>query len=531
MVNPGGAGPRSKPSPTFRTLTSYPVQMDPVGVESTGVSSIHVFWPPLDDWNDRGGLEITTYVLFMREEGQPYTTGELVYVGSEFEFRRLPSNTKFYFAIVAENTECTTCPVAGSCFFPLCCDDHTCTPKSVDSEGVSTLPGKMTTPFIDYATLSLVRVGWPTLPGTPNNVWMYRLRYRDIDRGSQEATGEWKEVEFAGAAHPTSYTLAGLNPNNRYEVAMSANNGFGYGAESDTATLATKAGRVTHVRLIDVRATEISLAWEAPPGRRNNIAGFNITYRPATPAEAAAGAALESLPLQHVVTPSNAETFAVVQLAPNTSYVFQVAAINGGGLGEPSSFTAPATTMARDLLAACRMYALPVPRALPLQPSIVGAELLIQESSDGSTTMQGALRGLAPGAAYRIESRQFGASLPHGLTGAAADTGESSGVVHVVSNHSADTDGAVRVDMDVALSLTGAASLVGRSLALVDAATGAALAQCEVGLARPRSGAFLNNAAPAAQTRGFCQLIPREGLQLRGGFIVAPTDRVPPPSY
>ena len=43
--------------------------------------------------------------------------------------------------------------------------------------------------------------------------------------------------------------------------------------------------QVMTVKFVDVRATEIALEWEAPPGRQKNIVGYNITYRRATYSE------------------------------------------------------------------------------------------------------------------------------------------------------------------------------------------------------------------------------------------------------
>jgi len=514
VVNPGGPGPRSRPSPVFRTLTSYPIQMQAPAVVSTGDDSILVTWDPVTDWNERGGLDITTYVLFKREDGSAYSTGELVYEGSSFQFTRLPSNTKYFFAMVSENTECTTCPSVGACFFPICCDDHSCTAKSFDSPAVSTRAGKMPTPRLSLATIFDIHVTWDPLPGTPNNVFTYKLRFRDIDRASQLATGEWVTREFAGSLYPTGYPLFDLDTNNRYEVRISANNQFGYGVESDAAILSTKAKQVMTVRFVDVRATEISLEWEAPPGRQKNIVGYNITYRRATYSEVMHGTASETLPLSYVLTPTRDAAFSVINLSPNASYVFSIAAINGGGLAQTSAFTPPRTTMAQDLLGACRMYPLPRPTALPVASGGASGSILLQESGNGTTTLQGLLTGLSASSVYRLEEHEYGNSLS-GVTGS----------VTFVSTITTDASGAVTLDQDVPLKLTGLTSAIGRALVIKHVSSGVPVGQCDVGLARPRSGAFLNAALPSTQSRGFCTLIPRPGLNLRGSFIVSPTDR------
>ena len=147
VVNPGGPGPYSRPSPTFRTIADFPAVVDTPTVVNLGAAdSVKVFWTPITDWNDRGGLEITAYYLYRREEGGTYMDPEVVYDGSEFTLTNLPANTKYYFSVNAENTWCTTCPSEGPCLFPACCEDHTCTPKSPETAPISTLPGKMPLP-------------------------------------------------------------------------------------------------------------------------------------------------------------------------------------------------------------------------------------------------------------------------------------------------------------------------------------------------------------------------------------------------
>lgn len=187
-------------------------------------------------------------------------------------------------AVQAENTWCTTCPSTLSCAFPLCCRDHTCTPKSVESVPVSTLPPKMPTPFTIIANIFSIRVGWDPLPGTPNNVLRYEIEYRDIDRGTLTQTGEWIRRIFPGTG-VADYLLLALVPNNRYEVLMRADNGRGYGEQSDSGILVTRARKTDAPEAISIRATAVTLEWIAPGGRQNNIFGYNVTYRLATEQE------------------------------------------------------------------------------------------------------------------------------------------------------------------------------------------------------------------------------------------------------
>jgi hypothetical protein len=91
---------------------------------------------------------------------------------------------------------------------------------------------------------------------------------------------------------------------------------------------------------------------------------------------------------------------------------------------------------------------------------------------------QGLLTGLSASSIYQLEQHEYGASLT-GVTGA----------VSPVSTITTDASGSATFDENVPLKLTGLLSAIGRALVITSAISGIAVGQCDVGQARPRSGA------------------------------------------
>jgi hypothetical protein len=516
IVNSGGEGPRSKNSPQFRTYADYPVQMArPVAV-SNSLDSISVSWNQMVDWNQRGGLDLTGYVLFKQAQGFSYDAGEVVYEGTSYTYTELPSNTKYYFSVIAENTWCTLCRTDiivpdGSCYFEPCCKTHSCSSKSMNSIPVSTKPGKMTLPRLQSATIYDIIVTWDVVPGTPNNIFAYELRFRDIDRADKDDSGGWVERVFAGTElgiGVKNYPLVNLDPNNRYEVILNADNGFGYGDPSDSAILMTKANQIQAVEVVAVRATEVTLEWLSPPGRRNNILGYNISYRLATATEIALQQQSETLPLSHVFSSGFVTRFDVTNLLANASYIFSVAAVNGGGIGEYSAFTRPYRTMILDLLGSCYFY------PIADDGKSVQGSFILQQKAAGTATLSGIFRGLQASDTYALESWQYGKSSTNKY-----------GVQRLVTVFAASLEGEHKLmALETSLGLLGPLSAISSSFRLRRVLDNVTLSQCEMGIARPRSGAEENGAVPAAHVRAYCTLIPMSAVKLSGGFIASPSD-------
>ena len=516
IVNSGGEGPRSKASPQFRTGADYPVRMArPVAV-SNSRDSISVSWKEMVDWNQRGGLDITGYVLFKQAAGFSYDAGEVVYEGTSFTYTGLPSNTKYYFAVIAENTWCTLCRTdiivpEGSCYFEPCCATHTCSEKSINSVPVSTKPGTMTLPRLQSATIYDIVVTWDVVPGTPNNIFRYQLRFRDIDRADKDDSGGWVERIFPGTQSGIgvkNYALVNLDPNNRYEVILNADNSFGYGNPSDSAILMTKANKVQSIEVVAVRATEVTLEWQAPPGRRDNILGYNISYRLATATEVALKQQSETLPLTHVFSSGVSTRFDVINLAANSSYIFSVAAVNGGGIAEYSVFTKPYRTMVLDLLGSCYFY--------PIADEAEGIQgsFILQQKAAGTATLEGIVRGLEVSETYALDSWQYGKS-----------SNQNYGLQQVVTTFSASLEGEHKlVALETSLGLVGPMSAISSSFRLRRVSDNVSVSQCEMGIAKPRSGADENGAIPTAHDRAYCTLIPMSGVKLSGGFVASPSD-------
>ena len=529
IVNSGGEGPRSKPSPEFRTSASYPVQMSRPVATTNSRDSITVAWEAVTDWNSRGGLDLTGYVLFKQMDGQDFDAGEVVYEGTSFTYINLPSNTKFQFSVIAENTWCSICRTdiqVLNCYFEPCCDTHTCSPKSLSSSAVSTIPGKMTLPRLKAATIFDITVTWDVLPGTPDNIFEYTLRFRDVDRPDKDDSGGWFTITFAGrdsvGVGVKEFELVGgggghqMEPNNRYEVILNADNGFGYGGESESAILMTKADKVSSVEIVAVRSTEVTLVWQSPPGRRLNIDGYSIAYRVATESEEILQKVVEDLPLSYTTSVGPEPRFDVAGLQSNTSYIFAVAAINGAGVGEFSDFTKPHKTMILDMLGACYFY------QVSEDGDGVSGNFILQQKAAGTATLRGAIKGLEPSAQYSLRSWQYGKT-----------NSDHEGIVIPVVDFTASNDAITQGEymmsaLETSLGLTGPNSAITSSLRLYR--DGSLLSQCEMGLAKPRSGAEENAAKPPIMGgdppgRAFCRLVPLSGVDLSGGFIASPTHK------
>jgi hypothetical protein len=173
--------------------------------------------------------------------------------------------------------------------------------------------------------------------------------------------------------------------------------------------------------------------------------------------------------------------------------------------------------MDNDVLGSCRFY--------PVGINGVSGELLLQESANGSTTVIGTVKGLLSSTNYAIVERQYGKSVDY------IPRFGTSRMLSTMTNVLSEFSG-VPVAFDTVLALAGAQSTISRSIAIIPiSGIGEplvdAVAQCEVGLAAPRSGSNFNAAQPASHMRAFCSLIPlNQGVRMgiRGGFIAAPTD-------
>jgi len=337
------------------------------------------------------------------------------------------------------------------------------------------------------------------------------IRFRDIDRADKDDSGGWVERIFAGTDQGIGvkiYPLVNLDPNNRYEVMLNANNGFGYGEESDSAILMTKAERVEYIEVVAVRATEVTLTWQAPRGRQNNIIGYNISYREATHSEIILNRVSETLPLSYVTSIGTATRFDVINLKSHSTYVFSVASINGGGIGVYSAFTAPNKTMILDLLGSCYFY-----RASDAGDGVLGS-FILQQKASGTATLEGTIKGLVPSSTYTLLSFQYGKS-----------SSDNYGITQPITTFTASVEGEhVLLALDTSLALVGPNSAISSSLRLVRESDSTLLSQCEMGIAKPRSGAEENGALPAPKSRAFCNLVSLSGQPLSGGFIASPTD-------
>ena len=164
---------------------------------------------------------------------------------------------------------------------------------------------------------------------------------------------------------------------------MAADNGFGgLGPKSPTVVLMTLPAAVPPPTVAAVRMTEVQLTWTSTVGRQSSIVGYNVTYKAAdaAPAAAAAGWARSDGP---------APAALVTGLSPNRSYVFAVAPLNAAGAGPMSDWSTPATTVDLDFVAHCSLSPNSASASAfdyPPSPLSVSADLLLTESSQGQVT-------------------------------------------------------------------------------------------------------------------------------------------------
>ena len=79
VVNPGGPGPPSADSAQFTTASTFPLTVPAPSAATLGVDSIRVTWPPVTDWNARGGLDVVAYYVYSRPADGVYGPPAVVY--------------------------------------------------------------------------------------------------------------------------------------------------------------------------------------------------------------------------------------------------------------------------------------------------------------------------------------------------------------------------------------------------------------------------------------------------------------------
>jgi len=384
--------------------------MSPVRVlnKTIGLSAISIRWDPVVEWNSRGGLDMIAYYVSVRASGGSYSLPVAVYpldardpAETAFTFTGLVPNTVYYFRVWGENTACT---LLEQDLLPSCCQDHRCSLPSDDSDPMATLLDAMPAPFLAAATETTMLVQWPALPGTPGNLETMIIDYQDVDRPSKDASDVWFRVQVPGAK--TTVLIEKLQPNNRYIVRLKAIDTFqrlsSYGP---AATLVTRPLRLQQVvRIAAVEATSVSLEWDPPQGRANNIVAYNISITlhlgPSDPAPSARTVTT----YVKVAGNGSLRSFRANALDRNSYYSFSVSPTNAAGDAKWSNTTAYVRTLLQDAFATCSFYA---SSSAPANTRSIQGTIYLFRASQG-IYLDGEIRGLLPALYYSVVIRPYG---------------------------------------------------------------------------------------------------------------------------
>ncbi len=182
-------------------------------------------------------------------------------------------------------------------------------------------PGQVTGLTAGAATASTVNLSW-SAPGTGGAVSNYTIQYR--------VTGGTGWNTAASGINSTSYQVAGLSPTTAYDFQVFGVNQAGAGSPSAIASATTTiAGPGMPAGLVagTVTTSSVPLSWTAPMSG-GAPASYLVRWSPHN-----ANAWTQSSPVSNT-------SFTVTGLTANTSYDFEVQAVNAAG---SSAWTAPTT--------------------------------------------------------------------------------------------------------------------------------------------------------------------------------------------
>ena len=261
---------------------------------------------------------------------------------------------------------------------------------------VTTLPAAPTVSASISATQ--INFSWATVPGATGY-------------GIDELEGGiWQQVASLGST-ATSDSVTGLSPDTTYSFKFSAGNSIGTtwtNSENFTTSLATPV-----FTLSAVSPTQVNVAWNSEAGASEYLI------------EVWTGGVLK----QNVVVAPSPTSYAVTGLNPNTTYQFQVFALNllGTSAGNTETLTTPPAAPVVTLSA--------LPSAVQMNVAwnaVAGATSYLVEELEGSTWVQVGdvsatttsllVGGLFPNTSYEF---RVAAVSPAGTTWSTAQTAQT----------------------------------------------------------------------------------------------------------
>ncbi len=260
-------------------------------------------------WSTPSGPAVAFYVAQYRITGSNggFTAAASGITGTSYTVTGLVPSTEYDFEVYAVNS-------AGSS-----------TPSGI-ATGATTIyaPGTPTGLTVGTPTQTTVPLSW-IAPTSGGAVATYTVQYRVTGSGS------WTMI--AGLIG-TSYTVPGLSAGTPYDFQVCAVNGGGFSAFTATTT-----------------ATTVVAAPSSPSGLTAGLS--TVSTQTLTWTAPSSGAPLASYTVQYSIHGANSWTLitgilgtsvTVTGLARNTSYDFEVAAVNAGGSSASTAATTVSTT-------------------------------------------------------------------------------------------------------------------------------------------------------------------------------------------
>jgi len=306
-TNSVGSSPASIPA---SASTNSLIPDPPVNLVANAVSSteIDLSWqPPANN----GGTPINGYTIYRSTNAAgPFIAFINIGTSTTFADTGLNPNTTYYYQVVAHNNADAS------------------RPSNTASSTTKGLPPGAPNLSASTTSSTQINLSWQA----PTNIGTSSITGYNIYQSSDGIL--FTKIGNTGST-TTSLQVTGLSPNTTYYFQVKAVNSVGEGTPSNTASAITFGIPSSPINLSasGVSTTEIDLNWQPPTNNGGlQITGYNIY-------QSSDGILFTKIGN----TGSTTTSLQVTGLSPNTTYYFQVKAVNSVGEGTPSN-TASATT-------------------------------------------------------------------------------------------------------------------------------------------------------------------------------------------
>lgn len=192
------------------------------------------------------------------------------------------------------------------------------------------LPGQVSQLAASNITTTTITCVWqqPISGSTPMS---YSVQYRQ--------TGSTAWIVSSVSVSTTSFQLSNLQSNTSYDIQVTAANGGGTGAASQTLTVSTTAtatqaappGQVSGLAAVAMSTSSIQLSWSAQSGA-NTATSYTVQYR-------ISGSSTWTSSISGISVTNNS----ITGLSASTSYDFSAFGVNANGAGSASTIVSAAT--------------------------------------------------------------------------------------------------------------------------------------------------------------------------------------------